>query len=230
MKWVQGLSILVAFLGFSAGLKMSLKSFDGKTTARLYEQGRVVAGTRQPVKKTLLLNENIVQEENIILSTTVTRDENLGIIGLKFGNFITEYGQSLCSAFSKVEVILFGDSIAVSGEAPRIIFTGDCPSRRTTNSRSTALQLETIFPMFLISDCQQNTKVADQYQLSNGTNVKLTNIDFGLSEPDWVLEKVSFIDENNPVNAIEFEFGQIKQILQASERGSSDGLIKLICQ
>lgn len=230
MKWTQGLALLVAFLGFSVGYKISSKTFDGKTTARLYEQGRVVAGARQPVKKPFLFDYRVTRRENIILSTKVNKDTQLGVLGLKFGNFITEYGQSLCSAYTKVEVILFGDNVAVSGKHPKLIFTGDCPSK-SSDMEAPELQLKEVFPLFLVSDCKANVRVEDQFQLSNGTNVKAINMyDIGVSDPDWIVEKISFIDEGNLVNSEEFSFEQIREILGSINTNIDNSKIRFICE
>lgn len=230
MKSTYALSILIAFLSFSAGFKISLKTFEGKTTARLYEQGRIVAGMGPPVKKAFLFDDRITRRENIILSTTVVKDKQLGVIGFRFGNFITN-GQSLCSAYNKIELVLFGDNIATSGKHPQLIFTGNCPSAASTDLESQELQLQDVFPLFLISNCENNTKVNNEYNLSNGTDIKVVNMDVGISEPDWVLESISFYnDDDNRLNSENFNFEQIQDILRTMDTRSDNPKIKFICQ
>ena len=229
MKTKSLLIIFLGILGFGSGLCFSLKTFEGQKTTRLYVQGRLVAGTNSPVKKSLLVDEKLVNIENIIASMSSAEDNSLGVIGLRFGNYISEYGQSLCSAFNTVEVILYGEGMAVSGQPPRIILTGACPTESSTDLGSMNFQLKTIFPIFLISDCRSNATLNDAFILENGTEVKITNMDFGVSEPDWIVEKVSLFDKNYPVNGIEFDFQEIKKIRQASGQNLKDGFVRIPC-
>jgi hypothetical protein len=221
------LPLFILICSFLVGLQLGLNSLDGKATARLYQLGRVVAGSNQPVKKPILMDAKLTQVENIIGSLSVVRQENLGVIGLRFGNYISEYGQNLCSAFNKIELILFGDGVATSGEHPRLIFTGYCPIDPSPQILSN--KVKGVFPLFLIEDCQSNTKFIDQIELSNGTNIKVTNMDVGVSEPDWVIEKLSFIDENNPLNVIEFNFDDIADILKNKTPKTNQEKVTVIC-
>ena len=209
------------------GLRLGLGSLGGKPTARIYQLGGIVAGSNQPVKRPVLMDARLTQVENIIESLSVVRDENLGVVGLQFGNFISEYGQNLCSGFNRIELILFGDGVATSGEHPRLIFTGYCPEDQ--NPQVLSDKVKGIFPLFLIQDCKSNTKFNDQIQLSNGTNMKVANMDVGVSEPDWVIEKLSFIDENNPLNVIEFNFDDISDILKNKVPKTNLNKITIIC-
>jgi hypothetical protein len=218
-----GIFSSLALASFLIGYKSSMMSLKGKSTARVYVQGRVVAETARPVRKPLLIDEKLMDSDNIIASAVVVKDSANEFIGLKFGNFISEFGQSLCSAYSKVEVILFGDGVAVSGQPPRMIFSGECPRNDKAETETLSNQVSQAFPLFLISDCNSRSKIPDNYQLENGTTVIATNIDFMLSEPDWIVEKISFIDETNPRNAIEFNFEDIKKIR------SKSGLITVNC-
>lgn len=193
-----------------------LKTWSGKTTARVYIQGRVVADTKAPVQKALLIEKKLIDPANVIASAYVVKDQKNDFIGIRFGNYITQYGQSLCSAYSTIEIILFGDGVAVSGEPPRMIFTGACP-RSKNESNVQSKNISSTFPLFLISDCKTNQKMNEQFQLSNGTDVKATNVDFGVSEPDWLVDKITFIDETNPVNNLEFEVQDIRSILAKSQ-------------
>ncbi len=206
------LPLFILACGFVIGLRLGVTSLDGKATVRLYQLGRVVAGSNQTVKKPLLLDERLTRVENIIESLTVVRSEELGVIGIQFGNYIPEYYQSLCSAYSKIEIVLFGDEIATSGDAPKMIISGLCPS--DPNAKILTHKLPQIFPLFLISDCKSSARIQDQIELSNGTNIKTVNMfDIGVDEPKWLIQKINFIDESNPVNTIEFNHQEIKTIL-----------------
>lgn len=221
------LPLFILTFSFLIGLRLGLDSLGGKSTARIYQLGRVVAGSNQPVKRPVLMDAQLTQVENIISSLAVVRQESLGVIGLQFGNYISEYGQNLCSAYNKIELILFGDGVATSGEHPRLIFTGYCPI--DSNPQILSEKVKTVFPLFLIEDCRSNVKFQDQIELSNGTNVKVTNMDVGVSEPDWVIEKLSFIDENNPLNVIEFNFDDIADILKNKIPKTNQEKITIIC-
>ncbi len=224
-----GFLFLSLVLGLIIGNYFILNSWNGETTARVYLQGRVVADTVRPVQKSILINQQITNRENIISSLSVSRDPKANVIGLQFGNYLTEKGQSLCSAFGRIEVILFGDGLAVSGEAPRIIVEGACPSNEATEVGSIGLKIETIFPIFLISECQK-PQSDDLLTFDNGTEIKMTNVDFALSEPDWIIEKITFFDENNNLKMIEFDNNQIKQILSKKRAQSEALFIKVICE
>lgn len=208
-------------LGLVLGHKFVTRSWDGQTTARVYLQGRVVAGTTKPVQDTLLVNSNVQNENNIISSLKLVKDENSNLIGLNFGNFITEYGQSLCSAYRNVEIILFGNGLAVSGEPPRVLVEGLCPAAESLSGLG--LNLDVVFPVFLISECSK-VQEQDFYTINDTTEVKFSNVDFPLSEPDWIIEKITFSDDNN-AKLIEFDINRIRKILSA--RNQTD--IKIIC-
>lgn len=221
--------IFLGVVGFAAGLCFSLKTLEGQKTARLYVQGRLVANTKSPVKKPLLVQDKLVQIENVIASMVSVEDEAMGVIGLRFGNYISEYGQSLCSAFNTVEVILYGEGVAVSGQPPRMILTGACPKESSSDIQSFSAQLQKTFPVFLVSDCAKNTVLNDAFILENGTEVKVTNMDFGVSEPDWIIEKISLFDKNYPVNGVEFDFHEIKKIRQNAGLNLKDGFVRIPC-
>lgn len=219
-----------AAIGFAVGLKVSLNSFEGKTTARLYVSGRVVADSAQAVKQPLLMNKRLLREENIIESLAIVRRNDLGVIGIQFGNYITPYGQTLCSAFSKIEMILFGDNVATSGEHPKMILSGDCPGRVIARENAYSPKIQEVFPVLMLEDCESNTQIKDQIQLTNGTNTKVINLDVGVREPDWIIEKLSFIDENNALNTLEFNHVEIKEILNSGRNPSFRENIVINCE
>lgn len=211
-------------VGLVLGYSYVVKSWNGQTTARVYLQGRVVAGTTKPVQDTLLVSSKVQDETNIISSLKIVRNSEANIIGLNFGNYITEYGQSICSAYRNVEIILFGNGLAVSGEPPRIIIEGLCPSSESSSNMS--LNLDNLFPVFLISECNK-IQENDFYIIEDSSEVKFSNIDFPLSEPDWIIEKITFSDDNN-TKLIEFDVNRIRQILSQKNKDTSD--IKIICE
>lgn len=223
--------LFIGILSFALGFGFILKTWDGKKTARIYERGRLVANAKSPVKKPLLVNEKVIHPKNIISSLKVVEDQETHTIGILFGNYISEYDQSLCSAFDTIEVVLYGDNVAVSGKPPRMILTGDCPKGSQSDIESLSLQLEASFPVFRISDCKENVSLPDNYELENGTVVLMTNMDFGISEPDWMIEKVSFFDKDkdHSENVIKFDHLQIKEIRQDAKSDLNNGFIRIKC-
>lgn len=201
--------ILLPLLAFIVAYKFATSTWNGQITSRTYYQGRVLAESERPIKSPELVSKDQKQTDNIIWDLKVIRSESDGIIGLKFGSYISEFGQTLCSVYSKVELVLHGDGVAVSGKSPKIVIEGDCPNEGQGGA-------DGVFPIFLISDCQSDQDASEFIQLSNGTELRISNTDFPISEPDWVIEKLTFIDENNSVKSLDFNHLMIKEILKSS--------------
>lgn len=205
----------IGLISFTLGYFFATKSWDGKVTARVYLQGRVLANTTRPMQDPLLIETLIRLENNIISSLKITRDKNKNMIGLVFGNYITESGQDLCSLYRNIEVTLFGDNVANSGKHPRLIIQGVCPTGSATNSsqNSTSLNINGVFPLLEISECDQ-LQNKESVDTNFGTKILFSNLEgLTLGEPDWILERVTFSDQENEINNIDFDINRIRQII-----------------
>ena len=111
---------------------------------------------REPMKQALLIKEELRFEENIILGAQVVFDSQRGINGIEFGNFLNSEGEDLCSYFSGIEMVLFGEGIAISGNHPRITIERICPLGKKLLENGVRDRAP-IFDIFQAGDCGKKT-------------------------------------------------------------------------
>ena len=206
-------------LGAFAGHHLVMDSWKGFRTSRLDIEGRKVADIRKPVKQAVLIKEELRYRENIILGAQSTFDPHRMVNGIEFGNFVNSEGKDLCSYFSEIEMVLFGDGVAISGDHPQITIRGACPTEEEGSSRGEIKDRTLMFDIFRSSDCEKNFS-DDFYELENGTRAELNVTGFTLSEPTWLVKKIVFMHPSMSTEDLEFSFYNIKKILKEDGKTS----------